>query len=78
MSWNYRVMHHKVGVQEYYGLHEVYYKEDGSVWLWTNDPEVMGDTVDEIGSTLRMMINDFENSKHDVLEYTEPDPEDAA
>ena len=77
MSWNYRVMHHKVGQQDYYGLHEVYYK-GGKPWLWTTEPEIVGETLDELGSVLRMMLNDFEKSKHDVLEYTEPDPEDAA
>ena len=78
MSWNYRVMHHKVGVQEYYGLHEVYYKEDGSVWLWTSEPQIIGDTIGDIGEILHMMLKDYKKSKDDVLEYNNTDPEDAA
>ncbi len=70
-GWNYRVMRHSVGGQVYYGLHEVYYKA-GRPWLWSQEPDVQGDTIDELGSTLRMMINDFEKSKDDVLDFDGP------
>ncbi len=76
-GWNYRVMRHRVGMSGsiYYGLHEVYYKA-GRPWLWSQEPDVQGDTIDELGSTLRMMLNDFERSKDDVLDFNGPEDAD--
>jgi hypothetical protein len=34
-SWSYRIVHYKNGG---YGLHEVYYTDDGAVNGWTADP----------------------------------------
>ncbi len=34
MSWNYRVLDHGT----HFALHEVYYREDGSVRGWTAEP----------------------------------------
>ena len=58
MSWNYRVIQHK----DYFGLHEVFYNDDHSIVAYVETPEVIGDTIDEIKSTLNMMLSDFEKA----------------
>ena len=35
MTWNYRIIHYKDGG---YGLHEVFYNEEGSIDGWTEQP----------------------------------------
>jgi len=48
------------------------------VWLWTSEPQIIGDTVGDIGEILRMMLKDYKKSKDNVLEYNRPDPEGVA
>lgn len=54
MSWNYRIMRHvdeRGGrVDAYYAIHEVYYREDGGVDGWTQEPcgSPFGETLDEM------------------------------
>jgi len=63
MSWNYRIIHHDDDKHPYYGLHEIYYYEDdNSISTWTVEASVVGDDVEEIVSSLKMMLNDAENS----------------
>jgi hypothetical protein len=39
-TWNHRVMYHgERDGHPYYVIHEVYYKEDGSVSTWTENPD---------------------------------------
>jgi len=64
MTWNYRIIHHNED-ESYYGLHEVYYDENGAIDGWTEDALIVGDTKDEILETLAMMKSDIE--KHDVI-----------
>ena len=35
MTWNYRIIHYKDGG---YGLHEVFYKKEGKIDGWTQQP----------------------------------------
>ena len=38
MSWNYRVIHQQINGEEYYAIHEVYYKnlpDDDRIEAWT-------------------------------------------
>ena len=80
MTWNYRLVKHddtppktKSGEYVYYGLHEVYYNDDGSIYLYAPDAEVVGDSPEEMASTLQMMLNDIERSKGDILTDTDLD-----
>lgn len=51
--WNYRVM--KDG--ELFGIHEVYYDEDGKPEAYTNGPvAAAGDTVEELKEDLKMQL----------------------
>ena len=43
MTWNYRIIYHDKSDPSYYGLHEVYYNEDGSIASWTSDADIIGD-----------------------------------
>ena len=52
MTWNYRIVRYK-DPDFGYGLHEVYYNEDGSVWAMSKDPDgFVGDSREELVETL--------------------------
>ena len=67
MTWNYRIIKHlatdpeNTSNEDYFGLYEVYYNEDGTIMSRTTDALIIGDTIDEIGETLDMMKRDIEN-----------------
>ena len=47
MSWNYRVMRHEMDEGYWYGIHEVFYDEDGRPQRHSVDPQpVVGDDPD--------------------------------
>ena len=54
MSWNYRVIARPTPQQEWtFGIHEVYYAEDGAPEMWSEDPiapfgETLGELRDDI------------------------------
>ena len=65
MSWNYRVIKHlatdpeNTSDEEYFGMYEVYYNEDGSIMGRTEDAIVIGDTFEELEEVLEMMKKDL-------------------
>jgi uncharacterized protein with NAD-binding domain and iron-sulfur cluster len=69
MTWNYRIIKHDDGDPIYYGLHEVYYDEEHNIDMWTLEAEVVGDSVEEIVSVLKMMLDDVK--RHDLLTHSE-------
>ena len=48
MSWNYRIIKH----EDYYGLHEVYYDDEGEVDAWTLEPLWVGDDIKDLQDSL--------------------------
>lgn len=44
MSWNYRVVETEECGIKLYGLHEVYYDDDGKIKSWTQKPSIVCDT----------------------------------
>ena len=52
--WNYRII--KDG--ETYGLYEVFYNEKGEIALHSENPDVIGESVDEIIKSLELMLGD--------------------
>lgn len=52
--WNYRII--KDG--ETYGLYEVFYNDDGDISFHSENPDVVGESVDEIISSLELMLGD--------------------
>lgn len=72
MHWNHRIVRRKHtyvdGSTEYtYGIHEVYYDEDGNVETWTVEPTYPhGDSIEDIKWSLKHMAKCLE---HPVLDY---------
>ncbi len=49
MTWNYRVVKKRSGCEEFYGIHEVYYSEDGKPEMVTMEPvAIVGDSLLEL------------------------------
>lgn len=87
MSWNYRVIRHKtaptgnakldaVTPKEWYGLHEVSYDEKGEINGWFDEPEVTGETLEELRRTITMMYLAAQGAKphgkrHGILKAEE-------
>jgi hypothetical protein len=62
MSWNYRVMTLDNGKS--YGIHEVYYKEDGTLSMYSDSIDPYGESIEELENDLKLMLKAF---KKDVL-----------
>jgi len=56
--WNYRIVRHRSRGQTWYGLHEVYYRKNGKMYLWAPKPDAVGDTLNEVVAGLAMMLRD--------------------
>jgi len=73
MTWNYRIMHYRDEHPEFghpFGIHEVYYADDGSVETWTEAAiPLVGHDLDDLEWQLRAMLEALQKP---VLEY-EPD-----
>lgn len=52
--WNYRII--KDG--ETYGLYEVFYNEEGEIALHSENPDIIGESVNEIIKSLELMLGD--------------------
>lgn len=73
MSWNYRIFRHSPrGQEDTYALHEAYYEKgpDGKVEGWTQD-SICGhfESVEELISSLELMLKDAKRTRDDILEY---------
>lgn len=67
MTWNYRIIKHD-DAEVYYGLHEVYYNDDGLVTMWTEKPvRISGDTAEEVLDDLLRMLKDIQRSSVLIL-----------
>jgi hypothetical protein len=58
MSWNYRVMRHidSATQEEYLGIHEVHYAENGKPNGYSENPDIVGDDIAELEYTLTKML----------------------
>ena len=52
--WNYRI----IKDDETYGLYEVFYNEKGEIALHSENPDVVGESVDDIVKSLELMLGD--------------------
>lgn len=82
MTWNYRIMKHTTtvgskGEFESFGIHEVYYDEDGKIMNWTEQAIVTGDSVEELLSVLKTIRKDVVRSKDAILDYSMKPESDA-
>ena len=73
--WNYRVIrkHHTETHSVTYHVHEVYYREDGSIESWTQEPVApLGETAEELREDIRYFLRAF---RCPILEEKETDEE---
>ena len=71
--WSYRVIRkHGSEINPVtYQVHEVYFREDGSIWAWTKKPDVpAGDTAEELREDIRYFLQAFRGP---ILEERETD-----
>ena len=62
MTWNYRAIKEISEGEEVYRVYEVYYDKDGQIDGWTQKPTYpQGETLDELRSSLIMMLRDVDN-----------------
>jgi hypothetical protein len=57
MTWNFRIFRHK-DKHVWYGLHEVFYNDQGVPETYATEPDAVGDTIDELIDSLVLMIRD--------------------
>ena len=69
--WNYRIVRHRTKGVVWYGLHEVYYRENGKLWLWSDKPECVGDTVKDLVAGLAMQLRDATKSDVPILKKSQ-------
>jgi hypothetical protein len=62
--WNYRIIKDK----DNYGLYEVIYNDDGEITAHSQDPEIIGDSPEDLVQTLRLMLDDANKSYYNILE----------
>ena len=69
MGWNHRVMKHKDGDDDFFQIHEVYYKENGEVDGYTaNGTSAGGNSLQELRADLERMLKSLDK---EVLIYEE-------
>jgi len=61
--WNLRVVFHDNDTYPFYGVHEVFYNDDNSIYGYTEDPiSIRGENVDEIIKYLEMVLKDIKKN----------------
>jgi hypothetical protein len=62
MTWNYRIIKRHGETfskeDEYYVLGEVYYKDDGSVWMFSSQAHIVSNSHDGIIEQLETMLKE--------------------
>jgi len=53
--WNYRIIKFK----DHVGLYETIYNDAGEICAYSEKPELVGDNVEELGETLKLMLHDY-------------------
>lgn len=69
MSWNYRVVkqHFKETGEDFFGIHETYYDDNGNVKSITvNSVRLIDNSLEKLRHSCQMMLSAFENP---VLNY---------
>ena len=74
MSWNYRIMKHGEKDGVWYGVHEVFYDDDGNL-SWTMKPVVASaDSPEGVIEDVELMLADIKKYKDDILDYDDDTP----
>ena len=57
------------GCRDSYGVHEVFYDDKGKISSWTGEPDIVGESEDEVVHILEMMLRDVKRVKGRVLDF---------
>ena len=69
MTWNHRVVHRVIQGDDFYGIHEVFYDDEGRPDMMTERAVgVCGDNLEELQQTLEWMLQAMDKP---ILEYDE-------
>ena len=69
MTWNYRILAQEYKGELWFGIHEIYYNDDGIPDMCTEDAVgVVGDNLAEISDTLKWMKKAL---KKPILSYSD-------
>ena len=75
LMWNNRIVKHEKDDTVWYSVHEVFYNKNGGINSYTEDPiTILGETVEEVKSQLKMIMRDIE--KHEVIDASTVELED--
>jgi len=65
--WNNRIVKHEKDDTVWHSVHEVFYNENGGINGYTVDPiPILGETVEDVKSQLKMIMKDIEEA--DVID----------
>jgi len=67
MTWNHRVMKHHDCGEDWYGIHEVFYDENGEVDGWAESADVTGESLNDLRTALDWMLDCLDKP---VLDYS--------
>ena len=69
MSWNYRVIKRVIRGEYSYNVHEVYYTDDGTIRVWSENPIIpTGETPEELKKDFLMQLKVLDEH---ILDYDE-------
>jgi hypothetical protein len=59
-TWNFRIIKHNLPTEPevWFGLHEVYADKKGRIEGWTEQPILVGDSIEDIAKELNHMVDD--------------------
>ncbi len=58
--WTLQIIYHDKEKYPWYGVHEIFYNDDGSIYAYTEDAmDVTGETVEELKEYAQMIVNDI-------------------
>ena len=62
-TWNLRIIHYDKREPSGYGVHEVFYNEDGTVFDYTENPiDITGETIEDVKKYAQMIVDDINKS----------------
>ena len=65
--WNYRIIKDK----DAYGLYEVMYNDDGEIFAHSEEPEIVGESPEDLLDILKLMMHDVNKHITDNKEILE-------
>ena len=61
--WNNRIIKHKKNGTIWYGVHEVFYNKDGSIYAYTEDSiTIIGETEEETIEQVEQILRDIKDT----------------